>query len=57
MTFAPEREYHRLRSDAKSQAEPPLPQPNAEGNYLAVAAMRVVSARDILRARPARRRG
>lgn len=44
----PEAEYHRLTGDAQ---EPALPPANADGTYPALESMRVLLARDILRAR------
>lgn len=46
----PESEYRQLVREA---GQPPLPEPDAQGNYPAAAALRAVLARDILRERRA----
>ena len=50
----PESEYLRLRPQAdRAEAGPPLPEPDAQGNYPAVEALRVTLARKIIRRRRA----
>ncbi len=46
----PESQYHEILGD---NSEPPLPQPDAKGNYPAVASARVVLARKLLHRRRA----
>lgn len=50
MVLVEEAEYQRLVRQAES-LEPPLPAPDADGNYPAHEAMAVIQARDIVRAR------
>jgi ribosome-binding protein aMBF1 (putative translation factor) len=50
MVVLEEAEYARLRQKA-DEWEPPLPEPDADGNYPAAEALRVNLARDILRHR------
>ncbi|MHB1035121.1 MAG: helix-turn-helix transcriptional regulator [Pirellulales bacterium] len=50
--IVPEREYRQLRL-GRDEQEPSLPEPDSRGNYPAVESMRVLLARDILRARRA----
>ena len=47
----PESQYHEILGD---NSEPPLPQPDAKGNYPAVASARVVLARKLLHRRASR---
>ncbi len=46
-------DFDRLVERAASAALPPLPKPNADGNYPALAYLRVTIARDIIRERAA----
>ncbi|HEV7223650.1 MAG TPA: helix-turn-helix transcriptional regulator [Pirellulales bacterium] len=50
LVVLPEAEFLRLTGEA---AEPPLPPPNARGNYPALETMRALMARDLVRSRRA----